>query len=232
MSIPKLSPAFILRRNPVRDNSLLLDLFTREAGKITCVATFSKGQGLRSKGMLEPFRLLEASWVGKGEVFTLFHADEKRRFALKQHGLVRALYLNELLLRVLWPHQPQPELFDQYQLTLQRLLDLSDCLAMPLFELEVLANAGFVLNLYQDDGSGQEIVPQMRYRFLPEQGLFAEEAQDKGVPITGSLLIALRNPSTLNLEQQRELRQVLDHLLLMLLKGKPLNARRLLDEYD
>ena len=66
----ELSPAFILRRNPYRDTSLLLDMFTCDAGKITCVAKFGQGKGTRSKGMLEPFRQLEASWVGKGEVFT------------------------------------------------------------------------------------------------------------------------------------------------------------------
>jgi DNA repair protein RecO (recombination protein O) len=85
---PDLSAAFILRRNPYRDTSFLLDMFTRDAGKITCVAKFSKGKGTRTKGMLEPFRLLEVSWTGRGEVFTLFHADETCRYALKQGALI------------------------------------------------------------------------------------------------------------------------------------------------
>ena len=225
-----LSPAFILRRNPYRDTSVLLDLFTLEAGKITCVAKFGQGKNSRSKGMLEPFRQLDASWTGRGEVFTLFNAEEKRRFPLKAAGLVRAVYANELLLRALWQHQPQPELFAQYQQTLFRLENPADVLALPLFELDVLAMAGYVLNLWHDDAEGHDIEPAMRYRFRPDHGLYAAVGEGKGVPISGNLLIALREPEAMNPEQRLELRYTLDYLIQMLLKGKTLNARKLFHE--
>lgn len=228
--LPELSPVFILRRNPYRDTSLLLDMFTLEAGKITCVAKFGHGKGLRSKGMLEPFRQLEASWTGKGEVFTLFNAEEKRRYPLKAAGLVRAVYANELLLRTLWQHQPQPELFAQYQQTLFRLENPAELLALPLFELDVLATAGYVLNLWHDDATGEDISPAVRYRFRPDHGLYPDAGESKGVSVSGGLLIALREPQTMNAEQRLELRHTLDYLIQMLLKGKTLNARRLLHE--
>ncbi|QTR49585.1 DNA repair protein RecO [Candidatus Thiothrix anitrata] len=228
--LPPLSPAFILRRNPYRDTSVLLDLFTLEAGKITCVAKFGQGKNSRSKGMLEPFRQLDASWTGKGEVFTLFNAEEKRRFPLKAVGLIRAVYANELLLRALWQHQPQPELFAQYQQTLFRLENPADVLALPLFELDVLAMAGYVLNLWHDDAEGHDIEPAMRYRFHPDQGLYADAEEGKGVPISGNLLIALREPEAMNPDQRLELRHTLDYLIQMLLKGKTLNARKLFHE--
>lgn len=227
----ELSPVFVLRSNPYRDTSLLLDLFSRDAGKITCVAKFSKGKGTRTKGILEPFRLLEASWTGRGEVFTLFQADETYRYPLKQGNLVRAVYINELLLRSLWQHQPQPELFAQYQQTLDRLANPADVMALPLFELEVLASAGYQLNLWQDDATGQAIHLQRRYRFRPEHGLYPDEGEGKGIPLMGSLLIALREPESMNTEQRLELRQALDHLLQALLNGKTLNARRLISVY-
>ncbi|QTR48218.1 DNA repair protein RecO [Thiothrix litoralis] len=226
----ELSPAFILRRNPYRDTSLLLDMFTRDAGKITCVAKFGQGKGTRSKGMLEPFRQLEASWVGKGEVFTLFNAEEKRRFPLKAAGLVRAVYANELLLRALWQHQPQPELFAQYQQLLFRLENPAEVLALPLFELDVLAMAGYVLNLWHDDADGEDIQPHNRYRFRPDHGIYPDAGEGKGVPLSGRLLIALREPESMATEQRLELRHTLDYLIQMLLKGKTLNARRLLNE--
>ena len=228
--LPPLSPAFILRRNPYRDTSVLLDLFTLEAGKITCVAKFGQGKNSRSKGMLEPFRQLDASWTGRGEVFTLFNAEEKRRFPLKAAGLVRAVYANELLLRALWQHQPQPELFAQYQQTLFRLENPADVLALPLFELDVLAMAGYVLNLWHDDAEGHDIELGMRYRFRPDHGLYADVGEGKGVPISGNLLIALREPEAMNPEQRLELRHTLDYLIQMLLKGKTLNARKLFHE--
>ncbi len=205
-------------------------MFTRDAGKITCVAKFTKGKGTRTKGMLEPFRLLDASWAGRGEVFTLTHADETRRYPLKGAGLIRAMYANELLLRALWQHQPQPELFDLYQRALTRLLDPADTLALPLFELDVLATAGYVLNLWHDDADGHDILPLVRYRFRPEYGLYPDAGEGKGVPLTGSLLIALREPDSMSAVQRKELRYALDYLIQMLLKGKTLNARQLLNE--
>jgi DNA repair protein RecO (recombination protein O) len=205
-------------------------MFTLEAGKITCVAKFGQGKASRSKGMLEPFRQLEASWTGKGEVFTLFNAEEKRRFPLKAVGLIRAVYANELLLRALWQHQPQPELFAQYQQTLFRLENPADVLALPLFELDVLAMAGYVLNLWQDDATGEDISPAVRYRFRPDHGLYPDEADGKGVPISGNLLIALREAELMTANQRLELRYTLDYLIQMLLKGKTLNARKLFHE--
>lgn len=230
MSLPELTPAFILRRNPYRDTSLLLDMFTHEAGKITCVAKFTKGKGTRTKGMLEPFRQLEAHWQGRGEVFTLTQADETRRYPLKGAGLIRAIYANELLLRALWQHQPQAELFAAYQRTLVRLLDVADALTLPLFELEVLASAGYELNLWHDDAAGHDIAASVRYRFRPEHGLYPDAGEGKGVPVSGSLLIALREPDSLSADQRVELRYTLDYLIQMLLKGKTLNARKLLNE--
>lgn len=224
----ELSPLFILRRHPFRDHSVLLDVFSRDAGKFTCVAKFHSSKNSRAKGMLEPFRLLEAHWTGRGEVFSLHKAEEIRRYPLKQAGLMRGMYANELLLRTLWQHQAQPELFALYQYTLQRLLDPTDTFALPAWELAVLANAGYELNLWHDDATGQAIDPQRRYRFLPDHGLSPDAANAKGVPISGALLIALRSPDTFPNPLHTELRQVLDHLLQMLLNGKTLFARRLL----
>lgn len=224
----ELSPVFILRRNPFRDHSLLLDVFSRDVGKFTCVAKFTQGKNSRAKGILEPFRLLEASWTGRGEVFSLHKAEEIRRYPLKQAGLMRAVYANELLLRTLWQQQPQPELFTTYQQTLQRLCDPTEVLALPQLELAVLANAGYELNLWHDDATGQAITPQQRYRFLPDHGLSPDHAEAKGVPLSGALLLGLREPQSLSPVLQLELRQVLDYLLQMLLNGKTLFARRLL----
>ena len=52
----------------------------------------------------------------------------------------------------------------------------------------------------------------------------------KGVPISGNLLIALREPEAMNPAQRLELRHTLDYLIQMLLKGKTLNARKLFHE--
>jgi DNA repair protein RecO (recombination protein O) len=232
----------ILRRNAYRDNSLLLDCFCETEGRITLVARFSKRQSNRIKGMLEPFRLLDARWSGRGEVFTLNNAEEKRRYALKGAALVQATYLNEVILRVFQPFQALPELFTHYRRLLHHLQQGADLAAVMQFELAVLAACGQELSLWQDDDDGQAIQPEMNYHFQPERGLFplqsaparaelslqpAQNAQT-GVLISGELLIALRNPPEMSDLQLRTLRTVLDRMLSLQLGGKILYARQLL----
>jgi hypothetical protein len=70
----------------------------------------------------------------------------------------------------------------------------------------------------------------MRYRFLPDRGLAPDQAESLGVPLSGALLIGLRTPASLTQALQHELRQVLDRLFSLLLQGKVLHARRLINE--
>ena len=234
---------YILRRNAYRDNSLLLDCFSTSAGRITLVARFSKRQSNRVKGMMEPFRLLDTRWTGRGEVLTLNNAEEKRRHILKGAALIQATYVNELLLRTFQPMQPLPELFTRYRHLLHLLQDGDNMPAVMLFELEVLAVCGHELSLWQDDANGQIIQPDLSYHYQPDQGLFPLVTENKrqtdlpfenshsqrGVLITGELLIGLRNPPEMQDVLWQTLRTVLDRMLSLQLNGKKLYARQLLN---
>lgn len=228
-----MKPAFVLRRNNFRDNSLLLDLLTQDEGRISAVARYSKKQAARIKGMLEPFRLLDASWVGRGEVFTLTQTEEKGRYRLQQGALVQGLYLNELFLRAFQTQQPVPELFQRYREVLYTLQAGENLPAVMLLELELLESCGYSLNLWQDDHAGLELQQDQRYRFRPEFGLVAADevlAEPADTLISGSLLLALRAHEQMSLLAWQELRMVLDRLWRVLLKGKTLYARQLLSE--
>lgn len=230
-----MKPAFILRRNNFRDNSLLLDLLTQDEGRISAVARYSKKQAARIKGMLEPFRLLEASWVGRGEVFTLTQTEEKGRYRLQQGALVQGLYLNELFLRAFQAHEPIPELFQGYRRVLHTLQSGENFPAVMLLELELLEACGYSLNLWQEDQAGVELRAELGYRFRPEFGLVVADsvlAEPNDTLISGSLLLALHTPEQMPLAAWRELRFVLDRLWRVLLKGKTLYARQLLGELN
>lgn len=228
-----MKPAFVLRRNNFRDNSLLLDLLTQDEGRITAVARYSKKQAARIKGMLEPFRLLDTSWVGRGEVVTLTQTEEKGRYRLQQGALAQGLYVNELFLRAFQTHEPLPELFQRYREVLYTLETGENLPAVMLLELELLENLGYSLNLWQDDQAGLELREDLTYRFRPEFGLVEAEqvlAEPNDTLIAGRLLLALRRPEQMPLAAWRELRFVLDRLWRVLLKGKTLYARQLISE--
>lgn len=228
-----MTAAFVLRRNAFRDNSLLLDLFTQDEGRISAIARFSKKHAARIKGMLEPFRLLDTSWVGRGEVFTLTQTEEKGRYRLQQGALVQGLYLNELLLRAFQPLQPMPELFQRYREVLYSLQAGANLKVVMLLELELLAANNYSLNLWEEDSSGLAIQADLTYRFRPEFGLVLADkvlAEAGDTLISGQLLIALREPQTMPHEAWHELRLILDRLWRVLLKGRTLYARQLLTE--
>lgn len=224
---------FVLRRNPFRDSSLLLDLFSEEDGRISAVVRYSKRQQARVKGMFEPFRLLACGWSGRGDVVTLKQTEEIRRYPLKQGALIQATYLNELLLKALLERQPHPELFQSYQRALLYLThDLS---GRPLLQFELVLLTLFGLDLPEmavEQEGLDNLGTVVTFSIHPEQGLqrCVGATAARGVKISSDLLLALRNPETLEFADWQALRQVIDQLWQHLLPGKTLYARRLLAE--
>ena len=224
------SPAFVLRRKPFREQSLLLDLFTESHGKITCIAKYSKTQAARLRAIFEPLRLLDVRWRGRGEVFTLFDVDEVQRFSLKEAALIQGTYATEILLRGLETGQALPELFHLYHTLLEVLNHQPSLSLLNQFELAFLEQHNQVLNLEADDLTGELLNPQHSYRFHANHGIVPAPTviKEKGITISGQLLCALRQPDTLTPEQRHELRQVLDQMMYYHLNGKTLYARQLL----
>ncbi|MGB5258628.1 MAG: recombination protein O N-terminal domain-containing protein, partial [Woeseiaceae bacterium] len=55
-------PAYLLHHRPFRDTSQILDLVTRDHGKIALVARGSRSAKSRLAGVLRPFLPLSVSW--------------------------------------------------------------------------------------------------------------------------------------------------------------------------
>ena len=68
-------PAFILHHRPFRDSSQILDILTRDHGKIALVARGSRGAKSRLRGVLRPFLPLRISWVARSDLGTLTGAE-------------------------------------------------------------------------------------------------------------------------------------------------------------
>ena len=111
--------AWVLHRYLYRDTSLILELFTRESGRLGAVAR--GGRRPRSPfAALEAGRSLWVRWRGRGDLVTLLQAEEQGEVLdfTGMNGLI-LFYLNELLLRLIQRGDPLPELFDVYEQTLQ-----------------------------------------------------------------------------------------------------------------
>ena len=112
--------AFILHHRPYRETSALLNVFTKQHGRVTLVGRGSRRQATRAS--IQPFVLLHINFQGRTELMTLTHIETVGvPVALKKECLLSGLYLNELLVRLLPLQDPHPDLFDAYHDTLLQL---------------------------------------------------------------------------------------------------------------
>ncbi len=169
-----LQPAFLLHARDFRDTSLLVELLTPESGRIGAVARGVGGQR-RSAGrraLLQPLVPLWIGWSGRGELKTL-RQFEARAPMIALHGpaLFSALYLNELLCRLLQRDDPHPDLFTDYEVALARLaVDPRVDLPLRHFELRLLESLGYGFSL-QVDAEGEALQAGGWYRFDADSGL-------------------------------------------------------------
>ena len=97
-----LEPAWLLHHYPYRDSSLLLEVFSREHGRLGLVARGARSSKSRWRGLLQGFRPLLLSWSQRGELGTLTGAENRPGIAPPgTRNLMSAWYLNELLMRLL-----------------------------------------------------------------------------------------------------------------------------------
>lgn len=226
---------FVLHSNPYRETSLLVDLFTRDSGRLRCVAKgYRKSGRLGATKSLRPFVEYRFAWQGRSELKTLTSAEVVRpAVQLQGAAMYTSLYINELLYRLLHEGEPHQLLFDAYRELIEKLYGGNmDESGLRVFELTLLEELGYGLVLDCEAATGDSLHETGRYRYLPEQGLVRAEEKSAGSQAwLGGDLVALSrrdfsSKTTLSAAKQL-LRQVLDYYL----GGKPLHSRQLYRQY-
>jgi DNA repair protein RecO (recombination protein O) len=223
-------PAYVLHHRPFRDTSQLLDVISREYGKVTLVARGSRAAKSRLRGILRPFQPLRLSWYVRSDLGTLTGAEiDAAPLALAGDALLSAYYVNELVLNFLHRHDPQPEIFDAYAQAIAA-LSCSDELAANLrvFEMELLRLLGYALNLEYDANLHEPIDAAGFYEYRVEQGPVSVSRSAGPMVFSGARLLAIAgcgfdDPAVLR-DAGRLLREVIRHHL----DGKELKSRKVL----
>jgi DNA repair protein RecO (recombination protein O) len=190
-------PGFVLHAYPYKETSLLAEVFTAEHGRVAMVAKGAKRARSELRGLLQAFQPLTLSWTGRGEVKSLIAAEWRGGLALPQGpALLCAFYLNELLLKLLPRDDPQSRLFADYEQALAGLSDGGDQPAvLRRFELRLLAELGYGLELAREVESGEPIVAEARYHYVVERGPVRGVVEQRDAPpvpvVHGSTLLAL-----------------------------------------
>lgn len=226
----ELEPGFVLHQRPFRDTSLLLEVLSRDHGRVGLVARGARGPRSRMKGILQPFRPLLLSWLLRGELGTLTAAENDAATPPSFPGgetLLGLYYLNELLLRLTARLDPHPGLYQGYAGAVEALAAGAP-LAPELrrFEKRLLDVLGYGPEL-RFDAAGQPIDPEGTYSYLPESGL-APCREDATGALLGASLLALAGEELPGGRALADARRLLRAALDVHLDGRPLKTRELL----
>jgi DNA repair protein RecO (recombination protein O) len=218
-----LEPAYLLHQYPYRDSSLLLEVFSRQHGRLGLVA---RGARRRWRGQLQGFSPLLLSWSQRGELGTLTGVDARAGAAVfAGQRLLSAYYLNELLLRLLVRHDPHPELFDAYERALRELAGREEAV-LRIFEKRLLEELGYGLLLDRTADSGAPIEPEATYDYQLERGpLRCDNPTASGLYLCGSSLLALHRETLADRQASRDARRLLHAALSIYLGSRPLRTR-------
>ena len=95
-------PAFVLHTYAFRETSLIVEVFSRDFGRVALLARGARRPRSPMRGVLLAFQPLELAWAGRGEVQTLIRAEwQGGQPLLSGKALFCAYYLNELLMQLL-----------------------------------------------------------------------------------------------------------------------------------
>ncbi|MGF1697726.1 DNA repair protein RecO [Vibrio lamellibrachiae] len=223
-----LQRCFVLHRRPYSESSLILDVFSEEYGRITLMSKGARSKRSNLKGALQPFTPLLLKWSGNSSMKTLRQAEPiSLGLPLTGINLYSAMYVNELVGRVLVAEVAMPSLFHDY---LHALTELAQCdnpePALRRFELALLAALGYGVDFIHCAGTGEPVEPDMTYRYREQQGFIASVRKDH-YSFAGNELIAISERRFTTKDQLKAAKRFTRMALKPYLGGKPLKSREL-----
>lgn len=225
-------PGYILHHRPFRDSSQILDIVTRDYGKVALVARGSRGSKSRLAGILRPFLPLRLSWVAKSDLGTLTGAETSGPPAgMVGDAMLSAYYVNELLLHFLHRSDPQPEIFKLYEEVLRGLVGSARVAAsLRSFELEFLSLLGYAVNLHHEFASHDPLVDEQYYEYRMEQGPVRVDRSEGALVFRGNVLSGVNEQRFDDPDVLRAASRLLREIIGFHLGGKELKSRKVLME--
>ncbi|MGN6390597.1 MAG: DNA repair protein RecO [Burkholderiaceae bacterium] len=223
-------PGFVLHSYPHKETSLIVDVFTRDHGRVALIAKGAKRPHSKLRGVLQTFQPLSLSWTGKSEVRTLTTAEWVGGLRpLERSALLCGFYLNELLVKLLARDDPHPALFDHYVSTLNELAhDEPAAIVLRKFELALLKETGVAADLSRCATTRKPVNPDELYVVDPERGPRPAQPGDSWPVVHGKTLRDMEREDYADPATQLQSKVLMRFLLAYHLGGAPLNTRQML----
>ncbi|NOQ65090.1 MAG: DNA repair protein RecO [Methyloprofundus sp.] len=224
-----LQAGFLLHQYDYQDSSLILDVFTHVAGRVSVVAKGVKQQKSPYLGLLRPFVPINISYFGTGSLKTLGNIEQgNAEFILAGNNTYCGFYLNELIRYLIPSGEPYPDVFVNYLSCLQ-VLKTSHKVesALRTFEIQLIQSLGYGLNLECDVITGKAIQAEENYRYMLEQGA----TLDCAGALKGTTLIAMHRQSYSEQSQLNQAKWLMRQVIDFHLQGKILHSRQLISKF-
>lgn len=222
---------FVLHTRPYRETSALVTVLSQQWGKVNFVAKGIRAKKHAKTALLQLFLPLKVDVFGQHELKNLAQIEALGiGLSLKDDFLYSAMYINELLMRVLPVEMPCSAIFAMYQQALQQLnaqLPLEPLLRD--FELNLLDDLGYGVDFTVDMQLSEPIRADQYYLYNPELGFVLDDpiaAQHRRAVFEGQVIldIAERNWHEHSLKAAKQINRI---AMKTLLGDKPLKSREL-----
>ena len=223
-------PGFVLHSYPYKETSLIIDMFTRDHGRVGVVAKGAKRPFSKLRGVLQTFQPLSVSWSGKSELRTLIDAEwVGGMLPLERTALLCGFYLNELLVKLLARDDRHPALFDHYVSTLNLLAHGEPAqIVLRKFERALLKETGVAADLSRSTVTRSQLTLEGMYVVDPERGAREAGAGEVWPVVLGKTLLDMEREDYTDPATQAQSKQLMRFLLAHHLGGQPLNTRQIL----
>lgn len=223
------SPGFVIHGRRFRENSRIIEVFTRDAGRVSLVARVSSKPGKAGAAQLQPFRRLLLRWRGQRELKNLHSFEPLVLVPLSGEAGICGLYCNEILLHLLPAGLPFPDLFHVYEKTLENMAAGEPLGAvLRVFEWHLLDELGYAADVEEDCLTGAPLASAQQYFFLPGRGFSHRPPGQNAVALSAEAMLALREGRLDDPRYQREFRAVNTAAIRDLLGGRELKSRKLM----
>ena len=168
-------PAYVLHRHDWSESSLIIEVFTRNHGRVALVAKGAKRPSSSLRPILLPLQPLHLAFGGDAEIRTLRSAEWMGGHVMPGgEALLSGYYLNELVLTLLARDDPHSGLFDIYAAAVHVIASgHNEALqtALRAFELLLLREIGLLPMLDAQTMTLAALDPRVRYSLVAEGGL-------------------------------------------------------------
>lgn len=228
-------PGFVLHSYPYKETSLIVEMFSRQHGRVAVLAKGARRPHSVLRGALQTFQPLALSWSGKSSLRTLMAAEWLGGLLpLEKAALLCGFYLNELLVKLLAHEDPHPALFDHYVSSLNQLAHNEPApIVLRKFELALLKETGVAAPLTRCFDTGDLVQADTHYLLDPERGPRSLHEADTEFSvhwpkIAGKTLLDMEQGNYLDVNTQSQSKLLMRFLLAHHLGGAPLKTRQIL----